>query len=179
VITTGPGGHRTGHDLGTVGRRDDDAGGDDDMPVIDDGAAPPPAGDLDPGLAEALERIGAAATAMRSGDPEPYIACWEDGPDATLLGGWGHYVRGSAALADHFRWVGSRYGGDEGPVQATVENDVVTVGADLAYTVGSERGRVLVDGVEEDMVMRVTHVYRRSGGVWRIVHRHADPLSAE
>jgi len=26
------------------------------------------------------------------------------------------------------------------------------------------------------MVLRVTHVFRRDAGAWRLVHRHADPL---
>jgi ketosteroid isomerase-like protein len=29
------------------------------------------------------------------------------------------------------------------------------------------------------MVLRVTHVYRRIDGAWRVVHRHADPLAAK
>jgi hypothetical protein len=27
--------------------------------------------------------------------------------------------------------------------------------------------------------LRVTHVYRRDNGVWRIVHRHGDGLEAD
>lgn len=29
---------------------------------------------------------------------------------------------------------------------------------------------------ERDLSMRVTHVYRRLGAQWQLVHRHADPL---
>jgi ketosteroid isomerase-like protein len=33
---------------------------------------------------------------------------------------------------------------------------------------------VKVDGVPTTYTLRVTHVYRREDGQWRIVHRHGD-----
>jgi ketosteroid isomerase-like protein len=29
---------------------------------------------------------------------------------------------------------------------------------------------------DQDLSLRVTHVYRRDGSDWLLVHRHADPL---
>jgi ketosteroid isomerase-like protein len=44
-----------------------------------------------------------------------------------------------------------------------------------AYTVGFERSRVSFEGgPQRDMVVRVTHIYRRIDGDWKVVHRHAD-----
>jgi ketosteroid isomerase-like protein len=38
-----------------------------------------------------------------------------------------------------------------------------------------ERGPASVDGgPEREMVIRVTHIYRRFGEEWMLVHRHAD-----
>jgi ketosteroid isomerase-like protein len=129
----------------------------------------------DAALLGALRRTEAAVAAMRSGDPEPYIACWAESEDATLFGAWGPIERGSPALFDTFRWVASRYVGDRSPVTATVENTVIASSGDLAYTVGFERGAVRVDrGREEEMVIRVTHIYRRGNDGWRLIHRHAD-----
>jgi ketosteroid isomerase-like protein len=56
------------------------------------------------------------------------------------------------------------------------EFEVIAAGAsgDLAYTVGYERNQVKVDGVPVTYTLRVTHVYRREDGQWRIVHRHGD-----
>ena len=45
---------------------------------------------------------------------------------------------------------------------------------DLAYTVGHEHNRVKVDGELGTYTLRVTHIYRREDGQWRIVHRHGD-----
>ena len=54
--------------------------------------------------------------------------------------------------------------------------EVVAAGAsgDLAYTVGYEHNRVKVEGQPRTYSLRVTHVYRREDGQWRIVHRHGD-----
>ena len=71
--------------------------------------------------------------------------------------------------------MGSRYAGDRSPVSATVESTIVASSGDLAYTVGFERGAVRVDrGREEEMVIRVTHIYRRGNDGWKLIHRHAD-----
>jgi ketosteroid isomerase-like protein len=38
-----------------------------------------------------------------------------------------------------------------------------------------QHGRI-GDQPDQDLSIRVTHVYRRAGGDWQLVHRHADPL---
>ena len=48
------------------------------------------------------------------------------------------------------------------------------VSGDLAYTVGHERASMRVDGVPTEHNLRVTQVYRREDGEWKVVHRHAD-----
>jgi ketosteroid isomerase-like protein len=43
-----------------------------------------------------------------------------------------------------------------------------------------ERSHGSVDGGPPgDMTLRVTHIYRRIDGVWKLVHRHADFPSPE
>jgi len=66
---------------------------------------------------------------------------------------------------------------------AEYDVEIVAAGAsgDLAYTVGFEHNNVKVDGQQRTYTLRVTHVYRREDGRWKIVHRHADssPAKAE
>ena len=125
----------------------------------------------DRGFADALGRVETALAAMGSGDPEPYIGCWAETDDATLFGAWGPIERGFRRLAATFRWVGSRFKGG----RLVPEHLVAVASGDLAYTVGFERGEVAVDdGPARPMTLRVTHVYRRLDGTWRLVHRHAD-----
>jgi ketosteroid isomerase-like protein len=127
--------------------------------------------DGDNGFERARERVRAALVAMGSGNPQPYTDCWAKSDDATLFGAWGPIEKGYERLTDTFRWVGSRF--KDG---ALVPQDVVSFeSGDLAYTVGFEAGEVVVDqGPAMVMRLRVTHIYRRIDGEWRLVHRHAD-----
>jgi ketosteroid isomerase-like protein len=70
------------------------------------------------------------------------------------------------------RWVGSRFTGADA---VDLEHFVIASSGDMAYTVGFERMHVSVDGgPRRDMTLRVTHIYRRIDGDWKLVHRHAD-----
>ena len=132
---------------------------------------PARAGQGDRGFVEALEQVEAALAAMGSGDPEPYAKLWAKSEDVTLFGAWGPIEKGYERLRETFRWVGSRFKG--GPLAP--ENTVAFASGDLGYTVGFERGEVAVDdGPARPMTIRVTHIYRRIDGAWRLVHRHAD-----
>lgn len=49
----------------------------------------------------------------------------------------------------------------------------------LAYWVGLQRSTVrLADGAQRQVVMRVTELFRREKGEWKLIHRHADQLEA-
>jgi ketosteroid isomerase-like protein len=131
------------------------------------------------GFAAARQQVRAALAAIGSGDPEPYIQCWAEHGDVTLFGARGPIERGLARVTETFRWVGRRFrgGGTGGLVP---EDSVAFASGDLGYTVGFERGEVVVDGgPPRPMVIRVTHIYRRLDGAWRLVHRHADFPPAE
>lgn len=119
----------------------------------------------------ALGRVREALAAMGSGNPDPYIDCWEHSGDVTLFGAWGPIEHGWDRLVKTFRWVGSRFKSG-----TLVPEDVVSFeSGDLAYTAGLERGEVVVDGGKSlPMTIRVTHIYRRIDGEWHLVHRHAD-----
>ena len=71
-------------------------------------------------LSLALQRVNKALTAMRSGDPQPYIDCWANSPDATLFGAWGPMEHGAKAVTDTFRWVGSKFSGGHADEEHTV-----------------------------------------------------------
>jgi ketosteroid isomerase-like protein len=76
-----------------------------------------------------------------------------------------------------FRWIASRFSDC-----TAYRFDLVAAGvsADLAYTAGYEHVSASMDGVPvEPFTLRVTHVYRREHGEWKIVHRHADRVPTD
>lgn len=122
-------------------------------------------------IGAALGRVADALAEMGAGNPRPYADCWARSDDATLFGAWGPIEMGHDQVTGTFDWVGSRFSGG----RLIPDYDVVDVSDDLAYTVGVERGAVRVDGGElRPMTLRVTHIYKRVEGRWRLVHRHAD-----
>jgi ketosteroid isomerase-like protein len=129
--------------------------------------------DLDDFLATTLARQVQAEEALHNGDPEPRLAMWSTNDPVTLLGavqsasGWDEVSR-------LFRWLGS---GFSDCTAYRFELLAAGVSGDLAYTVGYEHTTAAWDGTPLDpYTLRVTHVYRREDGEWRIVHRHADSL---
>jgi ketosteroid isomerase-like protein len=77
-------------------------------------------------------------------------------------------------VSETFRWVASRFSNC-----TSFDLELIAAGTsgDLAYTVGYERStRSLDGGPVEPSTLRVTHVYRRENGEWKIVHRHADQV---
>jgi ketosteroid isomerase-like protein len=121
-------------------------------------------------LAEMLPAQRAAEQAIHNGDVEPRLSLWSHRDPVTL---YGAKLSGSGwtDLEGMFREVASWFSDSE-----RFEFEVIAAGAsgDLAYTVGYERNKVQVDGRQRGYTLRVTHVYRREDGRWRIVHRHAD-----
>lgn len=60
------------------------------------------------------------------------------------------------------------------------ERIVTCMTPDLAYIVEIERYRAKVGGGHEivPVTLRVTTIFRPENGTWKIVHRHADPITS-
>jgi ketosteroid isomerase-like protein len=130
--------------------------------------------EVDEFLAETLPRQIEAEKALHEGDPTPRLAMWSPEDPVTLLGAFGVAKSGWDEVSRTFRWVASRFSN-----LAEFDFELVAAGAsgDLAYTVGYERHSVSIEGGPvEPHTLRVTHVYRRENGEWKIVHRHGDEV---
>ena len=129
------------------------------------------ASDLDEFLAATLARQVEAEEALHNGDAEPRLAMWSTKDPVTVLGAV-RSVSGWDEVSQLFRWLGSGFSDC-----ASYRFELVAAGVsgDLAYTVGYEHTTASWDGIPLDpYTLRVTHVYRREDGEWRIIHRHAD-----
>jgi ketosteroid isomerase-like protein len=144
--------------------------------------------EVDEFLADVLPRQEEEERALRNGDPEPRLRMWSSNDPVTLIGAAGAAGTGSGweRVSGLFRWIASRFSDCR---EYEFELLAAEVSGDLAYTVGFERATMSMDGgPARPNVIRVTHVYRREDGQWKIVHRHgtlaetsappADPSAA-
>jgi ketosteroid isomerase-like protein len=122
-------------------------------------------------LAEMLPRQLAAEQALCRGDVGVRSETWSQRDPVTLFGAAVPVRRGWDEVNDTFHWLAGRFS-----ALHDYEFELVAAGAsgDLAYTVGFEHKTVVVDGERATYTLRVTHVYRREDGAWKIVHRHGD-----
>ena len=60
-----------------------------------------------------------------------------------------------------------------------VELVAADASGDLAYTVAYEHTTATINGVPSTYSLRVTHIYRRENGEWKVVHRHGDRIPDE
>jgi ketosteroid isomerase-like protein len=100
------------------------------------------------------------------------ICLAEAGPQwpVSLFGAFGPCKTGWSEVSRTLRWAITRFSGGD----MTTDLEVAYVGADLAYTVGYEHGQVAIDSVRQPVKVRVTLIYRREDGEWKLVHRHGD-----
>ena len=129
--------------------------------------------ELEAFMASTMPRLTEADTALHNGDAGPRIAMWSRTDPVTLFGaavtrsGWDEIDRA-------FHWLASRFSNCE-----SFEYEVVAAGVsgDLAYVAGIEHTTASVGGAAPaPYSLRVTTVFRREDGEWKVVHRHGDPV---
>lgn len=128
-------------------------------------------------LAQAIELSHDALDAFVKGDAEPLKALYSRRDDVTLANPFGPPVRGWSQVTETMERAASNYRDGEATRFEPVTEYAT---ADLAYTVEVERYRSRVGGAAElaPVTIRVTTIFRREDGEWRITHRHADPITA-
>ena len=114
-----------------------------------------------------------AELALHNGDPEPRRALWSRNEPVSVLGAWRN-ARGQAELDQLFTHLGESFSDC-----TSFEFEVYTydVLGDIAYTAAFEHTSVSVNGQPRTYTLRVTQVYRREDGEWRVAHRHGDTVT--
>ena len=125
-------------------------------------------------LASVLPRLLVADTALHNGDAEQRKALWSTTDPVTLFGaammttGWPQIEATFDRLATQFSDC------------TAFDIEVVAAGAssELAYLVAFEHTTAAIGGdPPAPYTLRVTTIFRREAGAWKVVHRHADPLA--
>jgi ketosteroid isomerase-like protein len=112
----------------------------------------------------------AGEDALHAGDAGPRLETWSAREPVTLFGAWFTATDSDGARAV-FRTLAGAF---SAATSCEVDLIVADVRGDLAYTVQRETTSTVVDGEPRSYVLRVTQVYRRENGEWRVAHRHAD-----
>lgn len=124
---------------------------------------------------DAVEAYRRALNAICKGDPGPVLELFSRHDDVTLANPLGPPRRGRTEVetatkdaAAHFRAGNCRF--EEVSRYTT---------PDLGYILHLERAQVQLGASEETarISLRVTTIFRREEGDWKVAHRHADPIT--
>jgi ketosteroid isomerase-like protein len=135
------------------------------------------AGSASDDLNQAVELHHRAGDAIMKGDFEGYAELYSRRDDVTLGNPFGPFARGYEDVLQTLTRAGSNFREGEASGFERVSEHVTP---ELACFVEVERYRTKVGGRDEitPVSVRVTSIFRKEDGVWRLVHRHADPITA-
>jgi ketosteroid isomerase-like protein len=123
-----------------------------------------------------IEQFHLASDEFLKGNPEPVNKLWSRREDVTLANPFGPPVRGWDEVAKVTEHAASQVRDGE-LVSVEIVEKLVT--SELAYVVEIERPKAKIGGSEDitPFALRVTMIFRPEEGTWKIVHRHADPIT--
>ncbi len=129
--------------------------------------------EVDDFLASTMPRLMQAERSLHNGDAQPRHAMWSRNDPVTVFGAWLSRA-GQEDVRELFDNLAETFSDC-----TSYREELVAAGAsgDLAYTVTYENSNASINGEPRAYTLRVTHVYRREDGEWRIVHRHGDELA--
>lgn len=133
---------------------------------------------LDQSIRDAIARLHDAMAKVANGDAAAIKALYTHTDEATSFYGWGGYEKGWEGVSRRWDWAARQFQG--GSVR--YESVSVVVGADMFLATDIETyENQRMAGVEglTGWTNRVTHVFRRENGEWRLVHRHGNRLETQ
>lgn len=131
---------------------------------------------LAPSFEEEVARYHLAVPGITQGDPAPVKELYSRLDDVTLANPFGGIARGWAQVEARLDQAARQFQDGE-----MLGFDTITsyTARDTAYLVETEHFRARLDGAPapEEFALRVTSIFRREEGYWKLVHRHADPAA--
>ena len=127
-------------------------------------------------LDEVVEQYHLAAGEFVKGNPEPARKLFSHREDVTLANPQGPAVRGWEQVAQTMEHAASARRDGEATSFEIVAKYVTP---ELAYVLEVERFEAKVGGREDitPFALRATMIFRPEDGEWKVVHRHADPIT--
>ena len=112
----------------------------------------------------------AALNRMANGDAGPLASIWSQGAGVTTM----HPIGGREIGWDKVRGSFEQVAQIASEGRISLDDQVIRVVGDLAYELGYERGQAKFSGQQVTLDHRVTNIYCREAGSWKVVHHHAD-----
>ena len=127
-------------------------------------------------LGEVIEQFHLAQGEVVKGNPEPALKMFSHREHVTLANPLSPPARGWEQVAETAERAASQFRDGEMVGFETVAKYVTP---ELAYAVHIERAKAKVGGGEDitPIALRATMIFRPEDGTWKIVHRHADPIT--
>ena len=119
---------------------------------------------------ETSKKFYAALSSMLNGDAGPLSEIWSHGAEVSTMHPIGGREVGWDQVRNSWEQVAQLASGGEGKLT----DQVIQVVGDAAYELGIERGQVTLAGQPVTIEHRVTNIYRREAGAWKVVHHHTD-----
>lgn len=129
---------------------------------------------MEPSFEEFMRRRLEAAQAYVCGDPDPLTRIAAQGPAASFFAPDGRVIVGSDVLPTYVDDAKSFGAGSDTRFEVLGQG----TGGDLAYWVGYQHATVRFVGRDNPVAMklRITELFRREGGDWKLIHRHAESV---
>lgn len=123
-----------------------------------------------------MNRRDAAATAYCQGDATPVNTLVARHHLASFFGPDGGNLQGAESIKAAFAKGASAFGAGG---KSRLEIIHAHADGDAAYWCGLQHAEVETDGKTVPMTLRITELFRREDGDWKLVHRHADVAKTE
>jgi ketosteroid isomerase-like protein len=123
-----------------------------------------------------IEQYDLAVNDFLKGNPEPVLELWSRRDDVTLANPYGGVARGWEQVVEASEQAASTSRDGE---LVSVEIVAKHVTPELAYVVVIDQAEAKIGGREDitPFALRTTMIFRPEEGEWKVVHRHADPIT--
>src|SRR4051812_677414 len=116
----------------------------------------------------ASKQFYAALNRMANGDAAALADIWSHSAAVTVMHPIGGRQVGWDAVSASFAQVAQL--ASDG--QVALKEQLIHVAGELAYEVGIEQGQVTLAGQPVTLEYRVTNIYQREAGAWKMTHHH-------
>ncbi|MBW7472607.1 nuclear transport factor 2 family protein [Marinobacter sp. M216] len=123
---------------------------------------------------KASTQFYAALNTMLNGDAAPLSQIWSHSSDVTTMHPVGGRQVGWSEVQKAWEQVAKAT--TDGKVE--LKDQLIRIAGDVAYELGTESAEFTLGGQKVSGEIRVTNIYQREAGGWKITHHHTDVVPA-